>query len=220
MVLVKLCPLSMFVIPGLWYTSTSPNMFSVLDVGCYFVVCVILLLHFEGRVPLKTSFVFQMPALLHPSSWSMPTAPWPGSSWSIPPFLWQSSPTVLLLLLTFWLFLLGYLIGWKLRSNGYNHNKKHTGLRTKGKGRRFRRRNLPLSLVLCCRNRPLNPLRNRPCNVPPMLTKNGGRIVTTYCYTPKDWHNCRWRRRKTQAVKHQSSNLEKFLRLQTSGTKL
>ena len=89
-----------------------------------------------------------------------------------------------------------------------------------GKAQRFSRRSLPFFLVLCCCNRPMNPLKNRPCNVPPLLKKNGGQLVTTYRYTPQDCQNHLWRRRKIQAVRCRSPNHKNFLRLQTSGTKL
>ena len=139
----------MFFIPGFWYLYTSLYMFSMLDAACYLVLCVILLLSFEMVMPLKTSFVFQVPALSYPLSWSMPPLPWPldielempletnfgfqvptfslNSIWSMPSLVWPFHPTLYIVLPAFWLFLLGYLIGWKLRSVRYRHKKKGQG---------------------------------------------------------------------------------------------
>ena len=46
----------MFLMPGLWYLIITPNMFSVSNIGYYLVVCVMLLLNFEVKVPLKMIF--------------------------------------------------------------------------------------------------------------------------------------------------------------------
>ena len=96
---------------------------------------------------------------------------------------------VSLLLLLFWLFLLGYLIGWidKNQSKCQVRTKRRTGCRRQ-KVRRFRRRSLPFFLVMRCRNRD-------PHNAPPEIDDKQGYVVITKRYTPQDCQHICWRRR-------------------------
>ena len=116
---------------------------------------------------------------------------------------------VSLLLLLFWLFLLGYLIGWidKNQMRCRIRTKRRTGSRRQ-KVRRFRRRSLPFFLVMRCRNR-------GPHNAPPEIDNIYGYVVVTKRYTPQDRQHIRWRRRqrssKERARKRIVLNHEKFL---------
>ena len=108
---------------------------------------------------------------------------------AVPPLL---IPVTLLL---FWLFLLGYSLGWIIK-RGYLEprpkSKRRTGSR-KLKARRFRRRSLPFFLVLRCQNRPMG------YNSPPELNVIYGRSVITRRYTPQDRQHSRWRRRQRKS---------------------
>ena len=97
---------------------------------------------------------------------------------------------VSLLLLLFWLFLLGYLVGWidKIQTECQTRSKHRTGSRRQ-KVRRFRRRSLPFFLVMMCRSR-------GPYNAPPEINNMHGYVVVTKRYTLQDCQHRRWRRRQ------------------------
>ena len=121
---------------------------------------------------------------------------------------------VSLLLLLFWLFLLGYLVGWidKIQSECQTRSKRRTGSRRQ-KVCRFRRRSLPFFLVMRCRSR-------GPYNAPPKIDNIYGYIVVTKRYTLQDCQHRRWRRRqrssKERARQRTVLHHEKFLAVRKS----
>ena len=123
-------------------------------------------------------------------------------------------------LLLFWLFLLGYSLGWifkRGRVRSRHTFKRRTGSR-KQKARRFRRRSLPFFLVLRCRNRPMG------YNSPPETEVIYGYTVITRRYTPQDRQHSRWRRRqrksKSRARERRALDHVKFLTPNRSGRDL